>query len=172
MKIRVNATISFPRVKIKFPYGPQKAAAKGAISKGMSGSRTIIKSTLSEALHKALEGSYWNWPRETLRQNGRVVSTPRNIVDTGKLKKSQKVATSYKGGTLNVGITYSAPYAKLVHYGGYIRPYGNNDARLAAYPQRPWVHGVLRGEYGIDKYNMNEHLEKAIASAWREKFGQ
>jgi hypothetical protein len=171
MKIRINATISFPRVKITYPYGPQKTAAKGAISKGMGNSRTIIKSTLSEALHKALEGSYWNWPNETLRKNGRIVSSPRNIVDTGKLKKSQKVVTSYKGGTLAVAISYSAPYAGIVHYGGYVRPYGNVNARLASYPQRPWVHGVLRGEYGVDKYNMNEHLERAIAAAWAEKFG-
>ncbi|MEM9808073.1 MAG: hypothetical protein AAF959_22635 [Cyanobacteria bacterium P01_D01_bin.56] len=32
----------------------------------------------------------WTWPRETKRRNGEIAGTVRNIIDTGKLKRSQR----------------------------------------------------------------------------------
>lgn len=40
--------------------------------------KTLIKSPI------------WSWPRETQRSSGRVVRSPRDIVDTGELLKSQQ----------------------------------------------------------------------------------
>ena len=37
---------------------------------------------------EAIEDEIWDWPRDTKRKNGDVVGSPRNIVDTGKLKDS------------------------------------------------------------------------------------
>lgn len=33
----------------------------------------------------------WQWPRTTVRKNGAVVDSPRDIVDTGELKNSYQV---------------------------------------------------------------------------------
>lgn len=32
----------------------------------------------------------WTWPRETKRRNGQIAGTIRDIVDTGRLKRSQR----------------------------------------------------------------------------------
>jgi hypothetical protein len=37
---------------------------------------------------EAIEDEIWDWPRDTKRKNGDVVGSPRDIVDTGKLKDS------------------------------------------------------------------------------------
>ncbi|MEM9116945.1 MAG: hypothetical protein AAGD09_03575 [Cyanobacteria bacterium P01_F01_bin.56] len=38
----------------------------------------------------AIEANVYAWPRETFRSNGRRVTTPRDIVDTGTLRGSQR----------------------------------------------------------------------------------
>lgn len=56
-------------------------------------------------------------------------------VDTGKLRSSLIISTDRDGLTID----YSSPYANLVHYGGYIQPYGNPNARPVYQAPRPWV---------------------------------
>lgn len=47
------------------------------------------------ACQSNLEDVRWQWPRTTVRKSGDVVSSPRDIVDTGELKNSYQV--QYEG---------------------------------------------------------------------------
>lgn len=79
-----------------------------------------------------LEDEKWAWNGITIRRNGQVVFTPRDIVDTGELRNSlsidlQKDIAVYK---------YSVPYAAIVHEGG-------KTATGKTYPARPWTESAL-----------------------------
>ena len=43
---------------------------------------------------EAIDDEIWDWPRDTKRKNGDVVGSPRDIVDTGKLKDSYSMEIS------------------------------------------------------------------------------
>lgn len=60
-------------------------------------------------------------------------------VDTGALRDS--LSLSFQGS--NIDITYNVEYAGLIHYGGYITPYGNPNARPVYIAGRPWVDNTL-----------------------------
>lgn len=63
----------------------------------------------------------------------------RDIIDTGALMASQDVmVTSNK-----ISISYASPYANLIHYGGYVRPYGNMNIEKQYIPGRPWISATL-----------------------------
>lgn len=59
----------------------------------------------------------------------------RDIIDTGTLKNSGRVVVTGD----NIVVTYSADYANLIHYGGYIQPYGNLNIEKVYIPGRPWI---------------------------------
>ena len=63
----------------------------------------------------------------------------RDIIDTGQLLSSASVELVDDG----ILIAYGTPYASIVHYGGYIAPYGNKNAEKVYLPGRPWVAAVL-----------------------------
>jgi hypothetical protein len=65
--------------------------------------------------------------------------TAVGAVDTGRLRSSLSISTDRDGLTID----YSSPYANLVHYGGYIQPYGNPNARPVYQAPRPWVEIAL-----------------------------
>jgi hypothetical protein len=167
---RISSSIKFPKVKLVYKSPQARAKAKGGISKGMMNSRSIIKTTLSEALQKSMKTSVWAWPRSTIRKSGESAGSPRDIFDTGTLSRSQKIATNYSGGSLMINISYSTPYASLVHYGGAHRPYGDESRPLQLLPARPWIFATVTGTYGIEKYDMKGHLEAAIRDEWLSRF--
>jgi hypothetical protein len=169
-KIKIRESLNFPKIKLKYMTPQARTKAKGGISKGMMNSRTIIKTSLSEALQRSLKASVWSWPNKTHRQNGSIVGTIRDIYDTGKLYRSQKVVSRYSGGVLGFAISYSAPYAYLVHYGGAQRPYGDVTRPLRLLPGRPWVYATVKGTHGIEKYDLNRHLSAAIKQEWLARF--
>jgi len=41
------------------------------------------------AFQSSIQDDRWYWDRETRRQNGQIVASPRDIVDTGSLRDSQ-----------------------------------------------------------------------------------
>ncbi len=41
-------------------------------------------------MKKLIRSKIWDWPGTTVRRNGRVVGSPRNIVDTGELLSQQQ----------------------------------------------------------------------------------
>ena len=82
------------------------------------------------ALDAAIKAPVWAWS-----------SGSRDIFNTGELMQSGKVTVTGDG----IQVSYSAPYANLVHNGGYIYPYGNKKLRPIYLPGRPWVTSVLQG---------------------------
>jgi len=100
------------------------------------------------ALDKALRSTVWAWEGGS-----------RDIVDTGELARSGEVTASAKG----ISVTYSAPYATLVHNGGYIYPYGNKRARPIYLLGRPWVSAVLYGTGPVKKFDFDGWLSNRLA---------
>jgi phage gpG-like protein len=85
-----------------------------------------------------------------------------DIYDSGELLQSGTVTLSGDG----VTIAYSAPYASLVHYGGYIFPYGRSESRVYL-PARPWIDSVLRGNGPTARFDFEAYYREAIEAAFR-----
>ncbi|MEM9214058.1 MAG: hypothetical protein AAGD25_06890 [Cyanobacteria bacterium P01_F01_bin.150] len=47
--------------------------------------------SLGFAFQEAIEAPIWDWPGRTVRSDGSVVSSPRDIVDKGTLRDSQTI---------------------------------------------------------------------------------
>lgn len=65
---------------------------------------------------KEITSSKWEHPRDTVRSNGQVVGSPRDIVDSGKLRGSQQPPKFSQGG-MAASIEWTAEYALYVHEG-------------------------------------------------------
>lgn len=96
------------------------------------------------------------WPRTTIRRNGQVVGSPRDIVDLGRLRASQQRFTLGAAG-LSLGYRWGgpqAPYAPLV-LTGYV------TSRGSVVPGRDWILPAL-----------NRHpLDVFFAQQWRRLSG-
>lgn len=92
---------------------------------------------LKTALDNAMESNVWGG------------SDDSDIVDTGNLRDSLQIEVTSDG----VIIDYTAEYAALIHYGGYILPYGNSSATRVYLEGRPWVESVLFGNGPIQGYD-------------------
>lgn len=151
---------SIAALKAKF-----RATLKGAAAKSM----VVSQRGLEQDLVGAMRDSVWLWPGSTVRQNGETAGSPRNIVDMGRLVNSlswSKSSANVNGWKLTG--KYAAPYATQVHYGAYIRPYGNMNATAVFIPGRPWVEGVLRGNKGVvDPYDFRGDYEAALEDVWK-----
>jgi hypothetical protein len=77
-----------------------------------------------EMQKEEMESVKWDWPRVTIRQNGTIVYSPRDILDTGTLYN----ALSINQNNLHL-YTYSwnTDYAVFVHNGA------------QSTPARPWI---------------------------------
>lgn len=126
-----------------------------------------------EAIKFNISNPVWGWPRTTKRYNGQTVSSPRDIVDTGALLRSTKIATRFTQKGFTVEHSNSAPHAGIVHYGGYVR--SPNGARTFL-PARPWASIVWKrvppgttSYTGVRQVNLSviaaEELKAAIARA-------
>lgn len=102
---------------------------------------------LADALTAALKASVWAW------NDG-----ARDIYDTGELAGSVNISMS--SGSLVV--KYDAPYANIVHNGGYIFPYGNKSARPIYLPPRPWIDSVLYGDGPVPQFDFNGFFERNL----------
>ena len=99
------------------------------------------------ALTRALKSSVWSWK-----------GGARDIYDTGELAGSVSVTVENDG----ISVSYSAPYANIVHNGGYIQPYGNASARPVYLPPRPWVTSVLYGGGPIPQFDFDGFLKRNV----------
>ena len=99
------------------------------------------------ALKEALKSSVWGWHGGS-----------RDIYDTGALANSGKVIIS--GNDINV--VYTAPYAQIVHNGGYIHPYGNTKIRPVYLPGRPWIQSVLYGNGPVPQFDFEGFFESRL----------
>jgi len=92
---------------------------------------------LEIALGEAMENKAWQWEYGD-----------GDIVDTGALRDSLRITVTAN----NFRIYYGEEYAGIVHYGGYIFPYGN--PRVIIYmPPRPWIDSVLNGGGPVPQFN-------------------
>jgi len=134
-----------PKLEIKTNSKKERYEAMNRLIDGVQLGARQVESYLPGLLDAALEANIWSWPRQTVRQSGEIAGTSRNIVDQGGLMASKNVTTKYLKTKTTFSVSYSAPYATLVHEGGYIQPYGNPSAGLRSIPGRPWVSAVLEG---------------------------
>ena len=106
---------------------------------------------LKVALDAALRAGVWSTP-----------SGVGDIYETGELLSSGSVTVGPDG----VTVSYDAPYAALVHYGGYIHPYGNMSARVYL-PPRPWLDSVVRGGGPVPEFDFKRYYLEEIRSEFR-----
>ena len=99
------------------------------------------------ALTQALMSGVWSWEGGS-----------RDIYNTGRLARSVNVSVDNSG----ISVAYSAPYANIVHNGGYIFPYGNRSARPVYLPARPWVTSVLYGGGPVPQFDFDDFLSRNI----------
>jgi len=83
---------------------------------------------LDTAFADKLSSREYDWPGQTVRSDGSVVSSPRDIIDTGALDSSQQLLRS-RGEWLWL---WTAPHALIVHEGATLRNGGE-------YPARRWT---------------------------------
>ena len=102
---------------------------------------------LDNALTVALTSSSWGWSDGS-----------RDIVDSGALLNSQSVSIAGE----SIVIDYGVPYARFVHDGGYIQPYGNPNAEAVYIPGRPWIDAVLYGNGPVPGVDLDEEIRQAI----------
>lgn len=126
----------------RFPASQILGGFQAAIDR--ANQRIIVD--LGAALKQALRSRVWTTP-----------SGNDDIFDTGKLLSSGTVTANQDG----ITIAYDAPYAALVHYGGYINPYGNATARVYL-PPRPWVDSVLMGNGPVKQFDFARYYTEEI----------
>jgi phage gpG-like protein len=115
-------------------------------SKAINKATARVAIDLKTELDQAIRNPGWSW-----------INGQRDIYDTGQLMDSGTVSIGKNG----VTIAYSAPYAALVHYGGYINPYGSG--REAIYlPPRPWVDSVLNGGGLVPIFDFAKYYKEEI----------
>jgi len=101
---------------------------------------------LKTALDAALLSGVWSTPGGTA-----------DIYDTGQLLESGTVTSDSTG----ITVAYSAPYASLIHFGGYIRPYGNVNSKVYL-PARPWVQSVMNGGGPVPQFDFERYFTEEI----------
>ena len=91
--------------------------------------RTFNETTkeLNTHYETMFDESVWGWPQATERRNGQTVDSPRNLVDKGDLRDSQRREPVDR---ITIQFTWSVPYAAAVFLGatlknGFIYPARN-----------------------------------------------
>lgn len=122
--------------------------------------RRAILAELSQRFQDAIRAPVYSWPRNTLRQNGQMVGSPRDIVDTGLLARQQQAPQV--SGTRAV-FRWTAPYSPYVHEGVRLRGGG-------IMPARPWTGAVLGTEpiNGIEPYDFRARFRQE----WLQSFNR
>lgn len=167
-----KVSVPAPKVTVKKSDDPKYyKKVKSAISRGLVKASGYIKTDLSMALDEAMTSSNWSWPRQTQRANGEVAGASRDIIDTGALFGAQQIKEKFLQTKVTFEIIYNKPYAAIIHYGGYVRPYGNKKAEVVYIPGRPWIQSAIEGGNGIEPIKLAPAMEKGLAEGWQEVMG-
>ena len=129
------------KFEMKKPKGVSQRI-KEEVSKELAAGLLSAIPALEQALTMALDSPVWNWTGETLRESGEVAGYPRDIIDMGALADSLAIEVQ----NLVVFVSYSVPYAAIIHYGGVTWNGGIIQAR-------PWVEATLAGGGPVDQVN-------------------
>lgn len=165
-KVSTQLTFIPPKVEMKGQDVTPKMrlATNKALTKGVQKGMTYVEAALRPALDASM-ASQWSWGV------GKAGLASRDIIDTGALKGSLKLKTTFLQTKTKLDIIYTQKYAAFVHYGGYIQPYGNPKASSMYIPGRPWVTAVLEGTHGQPKLDYAAPLNRGIQEAWKAQFG-
>ena len=139
LRFRAEIDKDIDAIKEEVLLEQAEAAIAGVMSK--------LAQEVQGALTAALRSSVWAWS-----------DGARDIYDTGELASSVSVTASSNG----IRVSYSAPYASLVHDGGYIFPYGNKRARPVYLPPRPWVRSVLYGGGPVPRFDFDGFIQREL----------
>lgn len=150
-KKTVSRSISLPGVTLKPGKTGALRARVSKFSEALAASRFTIAEKLKDALDQALSSPVWSLPK----------GEDQDLVDSGRLKASGSVTATENG----ITISYSAPYANLIHYGGYILPYGNESAQKVYIPPRPWVQSVVAGGGPVPQFDFAAIIREAVRRA-------
>jgi hypothetical protein len=90
---------------------------------------------IDDANRDAIQSPRYEWPRQTIRSDGSVVGSPRDIVDTAHLLESQSVERSGQACELSWG----ADYAAKVHE-------GETTKSGFTLPARRWTQEAISGD--------------------------
>lgn len=119
---------SIPVIVPAFAFGVGMEIRETSESRNYSAIQEGCKDAMASAIAQALP-QYLN---QSISSNG--------LVDSGELKNSLSVQVTPSG----LEIRYAAPYAALMHEGGYITPYGNPNAQKVFIPGRPWIDEAVK----------------------------
>ena len=97
----------------------------------------VVVRDLANAFQSLIEARIYAWPNTTQRQNGSVVTSPRDIVDTGEFKRSQRLE---RPNPHIFNFVWDAQYAAYIYYG--YRTLGGNQM-----PGRDWISPALNDIY-------------------------
>lgn len=150
-----------PKIQLQGTAKLDRIITFGSISDNLSGVESLIQKAIKEgtmnavkdlklALDNAIRSGVW----DGLQGNS-------DIYDTGELLSSGEVVADGSG----IRVFYTAPYASLVHYGGYINPYGNINARVYL-PPRPWVESVVSGGGPVPQFDFGRYYQEALDRAF------
>jgi hypothetical protein len=118
---RVMATLTNPQ------------ATKAAIERILIASLEAVVNDLADAFQNLISSTIYDWPNTTERQNGSVVTSPRDIVDLGNFKRSQRVERPSRA---------VFQYVWDIQYATYIY-YGYRTLSGAQMPGRDWISPAL-----------------------------
>ena len=154
-----------PKSKVESNRKKARLEAAKSLIRGVQSGGQQIENALPNLLDNALDANVWSWPRPTIRENGTVVGGTRTITDTGRLKASKKVKVKFLQTKTLFTIAYTAPYATLVHEGGYVLPYGDATKNPTYLPGRPWISAVLTGNNSAIEYlDIESFMAASIAN--------
>lgn len=136
-------------------------------SKGLSAKAQAANEAAARAVFAVLAGRFqdalrkqvYPWPRLTVRSNDQIVSSPRNIIDSGALAQQQQ-APRIQG--TQAEYRWTSPYAVAVHEGAVL----SNGTVL---PARPWTRAVLGTERveGIEVFDPQDVFRRAWVRRFR-----
>lgn len=144
---RISASANIKGILKISPKGQPGREIVDGFERAINRASVRIAQDLKMALDAAMSTSAWGGG---------------DLVDTGELMSSGSVTVSENG----ITISYDAPYAALIHYGGYIHPYGNINARIYL-PPRPWVESVLFGGGPVQQFDFEGYYRQEILNEFK-----
>lgn len=123
---------------------------------------TILRSygdVMDRQLKEEIKAVQFPWPRETRRRNGKVVGSPRDIVDLGKFLRSQR--RDYPSAT-DLVFTWDAKNKQGSMYAGLILT-GYTTKRGTVVPGRNWIKPAL-DKHPLDAFFIREWRNLANSS--------
>ncbi len=134
-------------IGFRLTYKVNKDSITKIISEINARAMDIVAGDIADALNAAMSSGIWS-------------GQDPDIVDSGALLRSLRVTREGS----DIRISYSEPYAALIHYGGYVTPYGNKSAERVYIPGKPWAESLLFGGGPIAQYDYSAAYKKALAS--------